>query len=182
MAYFNKYQSGFWANVSTDSCLVQLTDIILRGMEKGFHNGIILVDLQKTFDTIDHTILLQKMKCIGFKELVIKWFQSHFSNRKFFVTLENVFSDTGLINCGVPQGAILGPLFFLIYINDLPQALNETGSSLYADDTCIFYQDKDVQKIEEVLNKEFSSLCEWFVDNKLSIQFGDDKTNTIFFS
>ena len=151
-------------------------------MDKGFHTGMILVDLQKAFDTLDHTVLLQKMECIGFKESVIKWFQSYLSNRKFFVTLENVFSDAGLINCGVPQGSILGPLLFLIYINDLPQALNETGSYLYADDTCIFYQDKDVEKIERVLNKEFSSLCEWFIDNKLSIHFGDDKTKTIFFS
>ena len=74
--------------------------------------------------------------------------------QKVFVTLENVFSDAGLINCGVPQGSILGPLLFLIYINDLPQTLNETGSYLYAYDTCIFYQDKDVEKIEKVLNKK----------------------------
>ena len=122
------------------------------------------------------------MECIGFKESVIKWFQSYLSNRKLFVTLENIFLDAGLINCGVPQGSISGPLLFLylIYINDLPQALNETGSYLYADDTCIFYQDKDVEKIERVLNKEFLSLCEWFIDNKLSIHFGGDKTKTIF--
>ena len=161
-----KYQPSFHANFSTDFCLVQLTDFILRGMDKGFHIGMILVELEKAFDTLDHTVLLQKMECIGFKESVIKWFQSYLSNRKFFVTLENVFSDAGLINCGVPQGSILGPLLFLIYINDLPQALNETGSYLYADDTCIFYQDKDVEKIEKNLNKEFSSLCEWFIDNK----------------
>ena len=162
-----KYQSGFRANFSTDSCLVQLTDFILRGMDKGFHTGMILVDLQKAFDTLDRTVLLQKMECMGFKGSVIKWFQSYLSNRKFFVTLENVFLDNGLINCGVPQGSILRQPLFLIYINDLPQALNETGSYLYADDTCIFYQDKDVEKIEKVLSKEFSSLCEWFIDNKL---------------
>ena len=122
------------------------------------------------------------MKCIGFKESVIKWFQSYLSSRKFFVTPGNVFSHAGLINCGVPQGSILGPLLFLIYKNDLPQALNDTRSYLYANNTYIFYQDKDVEKIEKVLNKEFLSLCEWFIDNKLSIHFGDDKTKTIFFS
>ena len=74
-----KYQSGFRANFSTDSCLVQLTDLILRGIEKGLHTGMILVDLQKTFDTV----ILQQMECIGFKESVIKWFQSYLSNRKF---------------------------------------------------------------------------------------------------
>ena len=97
-------------------------------MDKGFHTGMIVIDLQKAFDTLDHTILLQKMECIGFKDSVIKWFQSYYSNKKFFVTLENVFSGAGLINCGVPQGSILGLLLLLIYINDLPQALNETRS------------------------------------------------------
>ena len=89
----------------------------------------------------------------------------YLSNRKFFVTLENVVSDAGLINCCVLQGSILGSLLFLLYINDLPQALSETGSYLYADDTCIIYQDKGVEKIEKVLNKEFPSLCEWFIGN-----------------
>ena len=87
--------------------------------------------------------------------------------QKVFVTLENVFSDAGFLSCGVPQGSILGPLLFLIYITDLPQTLNKTESYLYADNTCIFYQDEDVEKIENVLNKELSSLCEWFIDKKV---------------
>ena len=115
-----------------------------------------------------------------FKYSVIKWFQSYLSNRKFFVALKNVFSDAGLINSGAPQGSILGPLLFLININDLPQALNNTGSYIYADKTCIFYQDKVDEKMEKVLNKEFFSLCEWLTDNTLLIHFGDDKTKTIF--
>ena len=96
--------------------------------------------------------------------------------------MEGVFSEEGLIICGVPQSSILGPLLFLIYIDDLLEALSETASNLYADDTCIYYQDKDIQKIETILNKEFSSLCEWLIDNKLSIHFGEDKTNSILFT
>ena len=86
------------------------------------------------------------MKCISFKESVIKWFESNLSNRKFFVALENVFSDAGLIDRGAPQRSILGSFLFLIYMNDLPQAFNETGSCLYAEVAYIFYQDKNPEK------------------------------------
>ena len=78
--------------------------------------------------------------------------------------MDDVFSETGILTCSVYHGSILGPLLFLIYVNDLPRSLSESGSDFYADDTCIFYQDKDVHKIVDVLNKEFSTL-------KLSIHF-----------
>ena len=92
----------------TDSCLVQLTDFILREMDKRFHTGMILFEITKNIEHVKSQLLLQKMKCIGFKESVIQWFQSYLPNKKLFVTLENVFSDSRLINCGVPKGSILG--------------------------------------------------------------------------
>ena len=121
------------------------------------------------------------MECVVFKKPVIKWFKSYLSNRKFFVSIEVVFSEEGLLTCGVLQGSILGPLLFLIYINDLPKSLSETASNLYASDTCIYYQHRDIQKIENVLNKEFSSLFQWFINNRLSIHFEEDKTKAILF-
>ena len=164
-----------------DSSFVALTDFILRGMDKGFYTGMILDDLQKALDTLDHTILLQKWNVSVLRSQLLNGFNHISQTESFFVKLENVFSNARLINCGVPQGSILGPLLFLTYTKDLAQALNETGSYLYADNNGVFYQDKDVEKIEKILNKEFSSLCEWFVDNKLSIHFGDEKTKRIFF-
>ena len=186
--YLNKkkliymHQSGFRTNHSTDLCLAQLIDFVATGMDKQMYTGMILVDLQKAFDTLDHGVLLEKMKYFGFRASVIKWFESYLSNRKFLVCIDNVFSEAGTLKYGVPQGSILGPLLFLLYVNDLPQLLSDAGSYLYADENCIFYQHEDVEKIENVLNKEFSSLCQWFIDNKLSIHFGEEKTKSALFS
>ena len=101
-----------------------------EGINRRFHTGMILVDLQKAFDPLDHTALPKKMECNDLKESVIKWVQFYLSSRKFFVTLEDAFSDDGLINCGIPQRSILESLLFLfiyvyIHINVLLQALIE---------------------------------------------------------
>ena len=82
----------------------------------------------------------------------------------------------------LPQGSTLGLIFFLLYLNDLPQSLSDAGSYMYADETCIFYQHEGIKKIENVLNKEFSSLCQWFIENEMLIPFGEDKTKSILFS
>ena len=112
------------------------------------HIGIIPVDLQKAFDTLDHGVLLEKNKYLGFRTSVIKWFESYLSNRKFLVCIDNVFSEAGTLKYGVPQGSILGPLLFLSYVNHLPQSLSDAGSYLYANNTCIFYQHENVKKLK----------------------------------
>ena len=176
------YQSGFRTNHSTDLCLAQLTDFVSTDMDKPMHTGMILVDLQKAFDTLEHGVLLEKMKYLSFRTSVIKWFESYLLNKTFLVCIDNVFSEAGALKYDVPQGSILGPHLFLLCVTDLSQSLSGAGSYLHADDTCIFYQHEDVRKIENVLNKEFSSLCQWFIDNKLSIHFGENKTKSIVFS
>ena len=89
------------------------------------------------------------------------------------------YSSPGKLSCGVPQGSLWGPLLFLLYVNDMPQAVN--SELLYADDTCLIYMGKDTKTIEEQLNRDFNSLCEWFIDNKLSIHFVEEKTKSILF-
>ena len=175
------YQSGFRGNHSTNLCLSFLTDKVLKGFDEGLLTGMILIDLQKAFDTIDHEILLQKLKAIKFSESTIKWFKSYLSERIFLVNIENKLSDFGKISCRVPQGSILGPLLFQIYVNDVSQAILST-LLLYADDSCILYQHKDVVKIGKRLKEDFENIYNWFVDNILSIHFGEDQTKSILFA
>ena len=115
------YQSGFRKNHLTDSFLTFLYDKILKSFDEGLMTGMILIDL---IDTIDHDILLQKLNAIGFSNPTIGWFKSYLSNQLFRVYLENCYSDSSSITCGVPHGSILGPLLFLIYMNDMPQAVS----------------------------------------------------------
>ena len=147
----------------------------MKGFEKGLITGIILIDLQKAFDTIDNDILLKKLRAITFSNLTIDWFKSYLSNRLFRVNLENCYSDPSNITYGVTQGSILGPLLFLIYVNDMPLAL-KSNLFLYADDSCLVFQDAiEIKRI-------FTKICEFFVDNIFSIHFGKDKTKSILFA
>ena len=174
-------QSGFRDQHSTNFCLSYLSDTILSGFDSGLFTGMILIDLQKAFDTIDHNVLLEKLEIIGFSESTVRWYQSYLQDKKFFVSIEKTLSRAGKFECGVPQGSILGPLLFLLYINDLKQA-SESTLLLYADDSCIIYQNADIKLIENKLNHDFNNICNWFIDNKLSIHLGEDKTKCILFA
>ena len=126
------------------------------------------------------TQLLQKKNYLHFSDSVIKWFKSYLENRTFSVQVEDSFSGFGNLDCGVPQGSILGLLLFLLYVNDMSQSVS-CDLLLYADDSCLVFEGKDIDEIENRLNTDFNSLCDWFVDNKLSIHFGEDKTKSIVF-
>ena len=134
--------------------------------------GLILIDLQKVLDTIYHDILLQKLDAIGFWNVTENWFQSYLSSRSFLVNLGNNFSQPASVSCGAPEGSILGPLLFLTYVNDMSQAV-KSDFFLYADNTCLVCQHKDINKVDNQLNEDFCNICDWFVDNQLSIHFDE---------
>ena len=125
-------------------------------------------------------IFLDKMACLGFSDSAILWFKSYLQDRSFSVNIGKEYSTPGNLSCGVPKGSILGPLIFLLYVNDMARAV-DCDLLLYADDSCLIFRDTDIERIENNLNRNFNSLCDWFVENKLSIHFGEDKTKSILF-
>ena len=143
------YQSVFRKKHSPDFCLSYLNDKMLKSFDKRLMTGMILIDLQKAFDTIDHDVLLQKLYVIGFSKRTVNWFQSSLSNRSFLVNFGNNFSQPASVSCGVPQGSILGPLLFLVYVNDMSQAV-KCDFFLHADETCFVWQRKDINKTENL--------------------------------
>ena len=146
--------------------------------ESDLYTGMILIDLQKAFDTINQEILINKMGRLGFFKDDILWFKSYLSNRKIKVNLNKTFPGPGKLLCGIPRGSISGPLLFLLYLNEMSQVVKCERFS-YAYDTCLIFQHKE---IEIQLNKIFSLICDWFVNDKISFNFGEDKTRSILFS
>ena len=111
---------------------------------------MILTDLQKAFETKDHNILLLKMPSLGFSREVIDWYKSCLSSRKFHVNVHDKLSTSANLHCKVPQGSIPGPWLFLLYIDDMPQAV-DCDLFLYADDSCLLYQHKDLEWMKKEL-------------------------------
>ena len=121
------------------------------------------------------------MPSLGFSCEVIDWYKSYLSIRKFHVNVHDKFSISANLQNRVPQRSILGPVLFLLYINDMSQAVDR-DLFLNTDDKCLLFQHKDLEQIKEELTKNFSKIWDWFVDNKFSILLGEDKTESILFS
>ena len=112
--------------------------------------------------------------------MTMAWFKSYLSDGAFKININNHFSDLSKISCGVPQGSILCPLLLLLYVNGMPQDFH-SNLFLYADNSSLKFHYKDVHPIEHQLNKDFANLCEWFIDNKLRINLGEDETKDMSF-
>ena len=164
-----EYQFGFQKGKSTHMALITLTDKISEALDQGKLVIGIFLDFSKAFDIVDHGILLQKLELYGVQDIALKWFDSYLSNRLQYVTYNNVKSDKQNVKCRVPQGSILGPLLFLLYINDLTTVSSTSLSVLFADDTNIFLSGKSLQSMSMTLNEQLTAIYEWLCCNKLSL-------------
>ena len=172
-------QSGFRKHHSTDTALISLCDKIRYDTDGGNVTGVILLDLQKAYDTVNHSILLDKLSVIGMDEKSVEWFESYLRDRSQFVELGGTASSNKNITCGVPQGSILGPLLFLIY-NDMCKAIDDTCNLyLYADDSALAVSGKNIIEIEKCLNTNINNISVWLQENRLSLHLG--KTECILF-
>ena len=140
-----------------------------NSFERNQFNLGIFVELSKAFDTVDHKILISKLKNYGVRGNNLKWFKSYHNNRKQFIAYNNKYTSSETITCGVPQGSILGPLLFLIYAKDLNQVSNILDPIMFADDTNFFYSHHQIKTLFETVNCELKNISQWFRANKLSL-------------
>ena len=169
--------SAFVPSILTTTALSNFADEVLLNMEQGNLCGAVFLDLTKAFDTVDHCTLLSKLSAIGVSPSSIKWFESYLSNRKQRTSCGNELSDALPVTVGVPQGSILGPLLFVVYINNLPDAVINAEVTLYADDTVLYYFSKDPRLLEDKLNEDLLRVAHWLRENKLTLNL--DKTKSM---
>ena len=172
-------QFGFRGNYSTNHAIISLTEHIRNLLDKGEYVCGVFVDLEKAFDTVHHDILCDKIKAYGLRGNINNLLKSYLTDRKQYVSINGTDSETKNVTCGVPQGSSLGPLLFLLYINDFFLCLSQTSCGHFADDTFIIYNSKKPKTIETVINTELKEVIKWLRLNKLSLNAG--KTELIFF-
>ena len=149
-------------------------------MDTGAYTGVVFLDLKKAFDTVDHHILLKKLAKYGANEKSLKWFESYLLDRYQYTMVQGVKSSTKCLACGVPQGSILGPLLFIVYINDLPSFMEQCRVSLYADDTAMYFASRSQVDLMLTLRLELSIVAEWLKANHLTLNV--PKTKFVIFA
>ena len=162
-------QYGFRSNCSTSLALLELTEEICTAVVNRKVTTGVFIDLKKAFDTIDHKLLLEKLEFYGIRGSVNEWVKSYLTGRKQFVQVNEYSSTIFNILCGVPQGSVLGPKLFILYINDLCNVSKLVKYVLFADDTNIFKSGDNVQELCNELSIELCRLIVWFKANKLSL-------------
>jgi retron-type reverse transcriptase len=174
-----KFQLGFRPSDFAVNQLISISNDFGKAIDDGKEIRIIFCDISKAFDRVWHKGLLYKLKSIGIDDTVLKWFESYLSNSRQQVVINGETSDTKSINAGVPQGSILEPMFFLIYINDIVNNIS-CNTKLFADDTPLYLVVDNEYEAAEQLNKDIESIQQW--SQKWLIKFNPDKTEIMTIS
>ena len=172
-------QFGFREKYSTNHALLALTEEVRKALDDNLLAVGVFIDLQKSFDTVDHYILLNKLDHYGVRGVANRWFKSYLMNRKQFVTINGSNSNLENMQFGVPQGSVLGPLLFLIYINDLHTAITYSVTRHFADDTNLLITNKSPKQLKKRLNNDLRKLAKWLKANKISLNAS--KTEMLIF-
>ena len=175
-----EHQFGFQKNKSTSLAILDLYNQLIKAIEDKKISCCIFLDLAKAFDTVDHTILLDKLEFYGVRGTALDWFKSYLTDRTQKVSINGQLSNPCNVQSGVPQGSVLGPLLFLLYINDMPSVSKLLKFHLFADDTSIFFSDKNVRNLENTVNAELMKVSDWLNANKLTLNV--DKSNFLLIS
>ena len=162
-------QSGFQTNHSCHTALLKLIDQLLKAIDDGEIIGVVFLDFKKAFDLVDHNILLQKLQCYKISHTSCNWFKSYLSERSQQVVKGNIKSGVLEIKHGVPQGSILGPLLFLLFINDLPLNIRSCSADLYADDTTIHCTGGGINTVQDSIAQDLNEIELWCKKNKMYI-------------
>ena len=171
----HKKQFGFRSKHSTQA---SITDKIQEAFKNGQYSCGIFLDLSKVFYTVNHSILLQKLEFYGIRGVALDWIKSYLNNRKQFISVGSTSSELLNISCGVPQGSVLGPFFFSLYMNDISNSTRILDTCLFADDSDFFYV-KSLLTLEAIVNKQIAYVHQWLCANKLSLNI--EKSNYIIF-
>ena len=173
-------QFGFRSGRDTSDAILEFLDHCYSSLDRRRHLIAIFIDLSKAFDTLDHDILISKLEHIGIRGAVLGWIESYLSDRSQFVTVNGCSSSPKPITTGVPQGSVLGPLLFLIYINDMSHCAENLDFVHFADDTTVFSVGSDVERLVNEASREFVRVDDWLAVNKLSLNLS--KTNYMIVS
>ncbi len=172
-------QFGFRSGKSTIDSVARLVDLIVEGIENRRDTLSVFLDLSKAFDCVDHRILICKLEHYGIRGMPLRWLESFLSNRSQFVGISDVRSTEEILSYGVPQGSILSPLLFLIYVNDASSSVQQGRLVQYADDTTLCFNEKSIEALETVTFVELNSTIQYF--NKLNLKTNSTKSNFIQF-
>ena len=168
-------QYGFRPGYTTSDCLIDLIEEITTRLDQGDYVVSLFLDLSKAFDTVNHQILFNKLGYYGILQKENNWFRSYLCNRKQQVHVKGVASELHLICTGVPQGLILGPLSFLVFINDFAQSSIYFSTGLYADDTSLTASGSNLGGLLNEINCHFPAVYKWLCSNKLTLNLTKTK-------